>query len=102
MTSNDSPSNNQPDEDHDRSFAMDAEEVLEESVLDETTSSSKGLFDDLLAGDPIFENKEVLRPSYTPDELPHRADQRSSAGSPCLPICTSTRRPLRRCTGYQS
>lgn len=34
-----------------------------------------GLFDDLLSGDPIFENKEVLRPSYTPRELPHRTDQ---------------------------
>ena len=34
-----------------------------------------GLFDDLLSGEPIFENKEVLRPSYTPHELPHRTDQ---------------------------
>ena len=34
-----------------------------------------GLFDDLLSGDPIFENKDVLRPSYTPDQLPHRQDQ---------------------------
>ncbi|MCH7661714.1 MAG: orc1/cdc6 family replication initiation protein [Euryarchaeota archaeon] len=75
MTPNDSPSNNHSEEDLDRSFAVDVEEVLEESVLDDTTPSSQGLFDDLLAGDPIFENKEVLRPSYTPDELPHRADQ---------------------------
>ena len=37
--------------------------------------SSGGLFDDILSGDPIFTNKEVLRPSYTPDELPHRSDQ---------------------------
>ncbi len=37
--------------------------------------SSQGLFDDLLSGEPIFENKEVLRPSYTPHELPHRSDQ---------------------------
>ncbi|QHS18196.1 AAA family ATPase [haloarchaeon 3A1-DGR] len=36
---------------------------------------SQGLFDDLLSGEPIFENKEVLRPSYTPHELPHRTDQ---------------------------
>ena len=36
---------------------------------------SQGLFDDLLASEPIFENKEVLRPSYTPHELPHRTDQ---------------------------
>ncbi|WP_224333348.1 AAA family ATPase [Haloprofundus halobius] len=37
--------------------------------------SGRGLFDDLLSGEPIFENKEVLRPSYTPHELPHRTDQ---------------------------
>ncbi|WP_254766267.1 Cdc6/Cdc18 family protein [Salinilacihabitans rarus] len=37
--------------------------------------SNQGLFDDLLSGEPIFENKEVLRPSYTPHELPHRNDQ---------------------------
>jgi len=36
---------------------------------------NQGLFDDLLSGEPIFENKEVLRPSYTPHELPHRNDQ---------------------------
>jgi cell division control protein 6 len=36
---------------------------------------STGLFEDLLDGDPIFETKDVLRPSYTPDELPHRQDQ---------------------------
>ena len=39
------------------------------------TDDSEGLFDDLLSGEPIFENKEVLRPSYTPRELPHRNDQ---------------------------
>ena len=37
--------------------------------------SSQGLFDDLLSGDPIFENKDVLRPSYTPERLPHRNEQ---------------------------
>ncbi len=37
--------------------------------------SSRGLFDDLLSGQPIFENKEVLRPSYTPGKLPHREEQ---------------------------
>jgi cell division control protein 6 len=37
--------------------------------------NSQGLFDDLLSGQPIFENKEVLRPSYTPRQLPHREDQ---------------------------
>ncbi|MFD1571193.1 Cdc6/Cdc18 family protein [Halorubrum laminariae] len=43
-------------------------------VLDDE-SDNQGLFDDLLSGEPIFENKEVLRPSYTPHELPHRNDQ---------------------------
>ena len=48
---------------------------LDEVVLEETANDSRGLFDDLLSGEPIFENKEVLRPSYTPHELPHRTDQ---------------------------
>ena len=37
--------------------------------------AESGLFDDLLSGEPIFEDKEVLRPAYTPRELPHRGDQ---------------------------
>jgi len=36
---------------------------------------SRGLFDDLLSGQPIFEDKEVLRPAYTPRDLPHREEQ---------------------------
>jgi len=47
---------------------------LDDVVL-EAESDNTGLFDDLLSGEPIFENKEVLRPSYTPHELPHRTDQ---------------------------
>ncbi|PSQ56612.1 cell division control protein Cdc6 [Halobacteriales archaeon SW_8_68_21] len=46
---------------------------LDGVVLDD--DENQGLFDDLLSGEPIFENKEVLRPSYTPHELPHRNDQ---------------------------
>ncbi|MFB6156744.1 MAG: cell division control protein Cdc6, partial [Haloferacaceae archaeon] len=46
---------------------------LDDVVLD--GEENQGLFDDLLSGEPIFENKEVLRPSYTPHELPHRDDQ---------------------------
>ncbi|MFB6139935.1 MAG: Cdc6/Cdc18 family protein, partial [Halosimplex sp.] len=54
--------------------------VLDDVMLDDVGSddpeeASQGLFDDLLAGDPIFENKEVLRPSYTPRKLPHREEQ---------------------------
>lgn len=48
---------------------------LENSDIDTGEESNQGLFDDLLSGEPIFENKEVLRPSYTPHELPHRSDQ---------------------------
>ncbi|WP_323677462.1 orc1/cdc6 family replication initiation protein [Halorubellus sp. PRR65] len=56
----------------DRDFDVDLDEV----VLDEDDDEeSTGLFDDLLSGEPIFENKEVLRPSYTPHELPHRKEQ---------------------------
>ncbi|WP_290815841.1 Cdc6/Cdc18 family protein [Halovivax sp.] len=47
---------------------------IEEAELHEE-DHNRGLFDDLLSGEPIFENKEVLRPSYTPHELPHRSDQ---------------------------
>ncbi|WP_284006636.1 Cdc6/Cdc18 family protein [Haloarcula pelagica] len=42
---------------------------------DGSDEASRGLFDDLLEGEPIFENKEVLRPSYTPHKLPHREEQ---------------------------
>jgi len=37
--------------------------------------SRDGLFDSLLRSEPMFRNKEVLRPSYTPEELPHRSVQ---------------------------
>ncbi|ATW88674.1 cell division control protein 6 [Halohasta litchfieldiae] len=46
-----------------------------DSMFEESSDESQGLFDDLLSSEPIFENKEVLRPSYTPHELPHRNDQ---------------------------
>src|SRR6056297_2988843 len=49
---------------------------LDDVVLDDAgEEGNQGLFDDLLSGEPIFENKEVLRPSYTPHELPHRTEQ---------------------------
>ncbi|WP_248895793.1 Cdc6/Cdc18 family protein [Haloplanus halobius] len=46
-----------------------------DDVLEDEETDNQGLFDDLLSGEPIFENKEVLRPSYTPRELPHRNEQ---------------------------
>src|SRR6056297_4101821 len=54
-----------------RTFDVDLDDV----VLDDEEEDSQGLFDDLLDSEPIFENKEVLRPSYTPHELPHRKEQ---------------------------
>ncbi|WP_459193500.1 Cdc6/Cdc18 family protein [Halosimplex sp. J119] len=68
------------DGDTDGEDMEDDPSVLDEVVLDDVASedaeeASQGLFDDLLAGDPIFENKEVLRPSYTPRKLPHREEQ---------------------------
>jgi cell division control protein 6 len=35
-------------------------------------SSFSGIFESLLDREPLFKNKEVLRHSYTPNELPHR------------------------------
>ncbi|PSP84396.1 cell division control protein Cdc6 [Halobacteriales archaeon QS_6_64_34] len=48
---------------------------LDTGTGDGSDEASRGLFDDLLEGEPIFENKEVLRPSYTPHKLPHREEQ---------------------------
>nr|WP_241692950.1 ORC1-type DNA replication protein [Halomicroarcula limicola] len=48
---------------------------LDTGDSDDSDEASRGLFDDLLEGEPIFENKEVLRPSYTPHKLPHREEQ---------------------------
>jgi cell division control protein 6 len=55
---------------------VDLEDIdLDAEPVGETDEASRGLFDDLLEGEPIFENKEVLRPSYTPHKLPHREEQ---------------------------
>ncbi|QLD87417.1 AAA family ATPase [Natronomonas halophila] len=55
---------------------VDLEDLdLDTESESETDEASRGLFDDLLEGEPIFENKEVLRPSYTPHKLPHREEQ---------------------------
>ncbi len=56
----------------------DKESGLFERAFDEDQSDgdgTAGLFDDLLSGEPIFDDKEVLRPAYTPRNLPHREDQ---------------------------
>jgi cell division control protein 6 len=54
------------------------EDLLIEDGDSDPEGASRGLFDDLLEGEPIFENKEVLRPAYTPDKLPHREEQINS------------------------
>ena len=38
-------------------------------------SSINGIFDTLLENEPLFKNKEALRHSYTPAELPHRESE---------------------------
>jgi cell division control protein 6 len=45
------------------------------NLPDDNEGDDQGLFEDLLSRNPIFEQKEVLRPAYTPDNLPHRDDQ---------------------------
>lgn len=37
--------------------------------------SISGIFEDMLIRESIFANREVLRPTYTPDYLPHRGEQ---------------------------
>ncbi len=44
-------------------------------ALDNGTITIKGIFEDMLTIVNIFENREVLRSTYTPDYLPHRSDQ---------------------------
>jgi len=60
------------DIDEGREFDIDVERTV---LGDDAAGDREGLFDDLLSGDPIFISKEVLRPSYTPRELPHRNEQ---------------------------
>lgn len=42
---------------------------------EQTEGDQTGVFDDLLHSTPIFDDKGVLRPSYTPSNLPHRSNQ---------------------------
>lgn len=48
-------------------------------------SISKGLFADLLAQGGIFQSRDVLRPTYTPTELPHREEQINGLASVLVP-----------------
>ncbi|KOX95051.1 Cdc6/Cdc18 family protein [Haloarcula rubripromontorii] len=82
-TSNDTDgSDGQPDSETDPNISTgpsDLDDVILDNLDtgsdDPSDEASRGLFDDLLEGEPIFENKEVLRPSYTPHKLPHREEQ---------------------------
>ncbi len=47
--------------------------------------TSGGLFADLLAQSGIFQIRDVLRPTYTPKELPHREEQINSLASILVP-----------------
>jgi cell division control protein 6 len=46
---------------------------------------SGGLFADILSQNGIFQNRDVLRPTYTPSELPHREEQINSLASVLAP-----------------
>lgn len=48
---------------------------VEHGIDEKESDSGEGLFEDILEGKALFEDKEVLRPSYTPDKLPHRGSQ---------------------------
>ena len=43
------------------------------------------LFGQLLKVEPLFQNKEVMRASYTPDDLPHRDEEIRGLGSLLVP-----------------
>lgn len=43
--------------------------------MDGKTTTINGIFEDMLTRENIFENREVLRSTYTPDYLPHRSGQ---------------------------
>ncbi|WP_340098708.1 ORC1-type DNA replication protein [Salinibaculum salinum] len=76
LDESESDSDSDGEDDRRSSPGPDLDEVLLDDVeSDDPDEASQGLFDDLLSGQPIFENKEVLRPSYTPRKLPHREEQ---------------------------
>ena len=49
------------------------------------TSTPGGLFENLLSVEPIFNNKELLRHSFTPEILPHRDTQIQTLASILVP-----------------
>ncbi len=53
--------------------------------MDNGTITIKGIFEDMLTIVNIFENREVLRSTYTPDYLPHRSDQVKALATVLVP-----------------
>ena len=49
--------------------------------MNSEVASIKGIFEDILTVGNIFENREVLRATYTPDNLPHRNNEVKSLAS---------------------
>jgi len=49
--------------------------MLEVEGLESNVTTINGIFEDMLTRANIFENREVLRSTYTPDYLPHRSEQ---------------------------
>jgi cell division control protein 6 len=48
-------------------------------------SSINSIFESLLTKEPLFKNKDALRHSYTPDELPHRENEIRELASIIVP-----------------
>jgi len=67
------PSPHTPSEDVDASVDITRSSFA--GVSDSDASDDERLFDEFLEIDPIFTDKEVLRPAYTPKKLPHRDSQ---------------------------
>ncbi len=51
-------------------------------VENSSSESLDDLFDEFLSAPPIFRNREVLRPTYVPERLPHRTPQVRALGAP--------------------
>ncbi len=67
--------NNNPNTDNKPNIKDHTNKISDGDIDQSEAEQEQGLFDNLLSGEPIFENKEVLRPSYTPRKLPHRSEQ---------------------------
>lgn len=71
------PATQTSDSDHTTS-SRHAGPTHQTTVDTDEPAHGEGLFEDLLGDESIFDTKDVLRPAYTPDELPHREDQITS------------------------